>query len=139
MSRGLGPWQDSYGVGEKGPPPLNHYELRRQQDAFNQAMQGQAMSNYTQLAQMQAQPVYGGSLGMFGGDPVPVIRREFDGWEYGPPKPVYKFMQRTKGGRMVRSILEVLFWISLSVFLAGWFVLPIVIKLGTVLWTWALS
>lgn len=49
------------------------------------------------------------------------------------------FMQRTRSGLRARKVAEVLFWIGLSAFVGLGIVLPITLKLGTLLWMWALT
>ncbi len=149
---GLGPDPRSYCVGDKSVinPGIGHAG-HAQMVSDLQAQQRYALGAQ-QLACQAQQIAYMGNLAMSGlgmhgfavasGDQFGQARYEAyvpDGWAYGPPKPKWKFMQRTKQGRGMRAVLEVLFWLGTAVFVTGWVILPVVIKLGTVLWAWALT
>lgn len=139
---GLGPWQESYGVGSKIAPPLQppaqeqlNTLLAQQRAAYHQDMMAQAQ----QMAYMGNMALGGLQMGgHFASASTDSYPRSYARLTSGKGLSRRGFMARTRAGLWTRKALEVLFWISTAAFIVG-IALPLMIKIGTVAWTWALT
>lgn len=103
-----------------------------------QIRQAQAQANYAQIAAQAQQIAWMGNMAA-GARYMEYTPPPEDPWKFGPPKPKYKFMQRTKQGRGMRAVIEVLFWLTVAGLALFSVIIPVAVKLTSALWGWALT
>ena len=137
--KGLGQDPRSYAVGDKSPPVYPEQYLQQQKmSAQEELIRMQYMANLPPQMRFALS-----SQSDLSSRAIHVMATALELYDHYMParetRPPRRFMRNTSPGRIAKATMEVLFWIATAAFIVGWVLLPLAIKIGTVLWTWALT